>query len=83
MLQPGGKLDLALKAVPVHARRHLGRKDLDDDAPPQRRLFRQEDATHSAPTELALDAVGGTDGRLEPRGQFSQSVRPGWEVQQI
>ena len=76
MLQPRRELDLALEPVAIDARRHLGREDLDDHAAAERGLFREEDPAHAAAAELALDAVRGTDSRLEPLGQLSQG--PAW-----
>jgi hypothetical protein len=65
MLEPGGELDLPLKPFGAYARSHLGRQDLDDDRSAEAGLLGQEDATHPATTQLALDAVDIPDRRLE------------------
>ena len=39
------------------ARGHFGRENLHDDAPPERRVLRHEDAAHSPAAELALEDV--------------------------
>jgi hypothetical protein len=75
VLQPGSELDLALEPVAIDSGRHVGGKHLDHHPPAEGRLLRQEYAAHPATAQLSLDAVGGTDCRLESLYQFGH-VRP-------
>ena len=57
MLQPRHHLHLAPEAILVDRRGHLGRQHLDDHLAAQRGLLGQEDTTHPAATQLALDSI--------------------------
>jgi len=58
MLEPGYGEDLTSKSFCRHARRQLGREDLDDDFASQIVVFAHEHLRHSATNELALNGVG-------------------------
>ncbi len=62
MLQLGGELDLPLEPLLIHLGGHLGRQHLDDHLARESDLLGEEDATHPAAAQLALDAVGVTQG---------------------
>ena len=70
MLQVRGELDLLLEPRGAHFARELGWEQLDDNLAVQRRLGREEQATHAAAAQLLLDPV-----RVAERGlEASQQV---------
>ena len=54
----------------------LGREHLDDDLPAEPRLLGEEDAAHPAAAELALDAVGVADHRLQAGRELDDRQAP-------
>ena len=58
VLELRGGLDLAAEADPVQLGDDLPRENLDDDFSRCCPVDRDEHATHTAATELALDSVG-------------------------
>ena len=87
VLQLRGELDLAAEAVDVETRAELGRQHLDDDLAAERRLLGDEHAAHPPAAELALEAVGAAERRLQPgqqvghggpmEGGSRSTIRPG------
>ena len=75
ILQLGDELDLAMKAVEADAARQVGREELDDDLSIEASLGREEDVTHPAATELALDVVLGAERGLEAVAKLGH----GWD----
>jgi hypothetical protein len=75
MLKLGREHDLASEALTVHSGAKLGLEHLHDDGAPERVLERHEDATHSAASQLALDAVPGGESGLQLVAE-SVSQRP-------
>ena len=57
MLQLDRQRDLALEARDARAAREIRGQDLDDDGARERHLHGEEQPTHAAPAELAVDAV--------------------------
>ena len=57
LLQGGGGPDFALEPVHAQSLRQFRRQHLDDDLAAEAQFFREEDAAHAAPAELALQAV--------------------------
>src|SRR5690606_6747009 len=86
-------LDLAAKTLVVDARGEFGRQHLDDDLAAQRRVRRDEDATHAATGQLTLERVARREGGLELGGEFGHggmrvddsvpTARPGREVRGV
>ena len=61
--------------------RQLGREHLHDDLPLEPQFLGDEDAAHAAAAELALEAVGVTEGFLELAPQVGQdTATPCWSV---
>ena len=60
VLQRGGQPDLALESLGAHARGQLGRQHFHHNLPAEPHFLGEEDTTHTAAAELALDAVGVT-----------------------
>jgi hypothetical protein len=75
VLQPRDELDLAMEPVEAHATGQVRWKELDDDLAVQAPLGGQEDVTHPAATELALDGVGVAEGGLESLAEIGH----GWD----
>src|SRR5688572_14234357 len=65
VLQLRGELDLATEPFAVDAGSKIGRENLDDDFAIERPFRRDKHAAHPAATQLALDLVGGPNGRPE------------------
>jgi hypothetical protein len=66
MLERCRELDLAAKALDVHTRSRLGREHFHHHASSERRLPGKEDVRHPTAAELPFDAVGITEGTLQP-----------------
>jgi hypothetical protein len=75
VLQTRRELNFPLEALGAHASTHFRRKHLDDDLAAQARLFGEEDAAHPPAAELAPDAVGVADSRLDLRLESDGSDR--------
>ena len=74
MLQPGGELDLPVKALPVNPGGHVRRQDFDDDSPVQFYFQREKYTAHAAATQFLDEAVVVTDGCLKAIEEFGQEV---------
>ena len=74
-------LDLLLEPGRAHFACELRRQDLDHDLPVQRPLGRDEQPTHAAAAELALEHVHIAERRLKPRRE-EQVVHEGtsWKL---
>jgi Tol biopolymer transport system component len=72
MLQAGGELDLTLEALGAERGRELGQEHLEGDRPVMTEVVRQIDDGHSTAPELAVEGIGGGQGRLQLRGQVRQ-----------
>ena len=53
-----GELDLSLEPLGRHSSCEFRREDLHDELAPEPDFVEEEDARHSAATELALQSVG-------------------------
>jgi hypothetical protein len=65
MLQPRRELNLPAKALDADLRRELWRKYFHHDFTPQRRVLGDEDARHTAATELAIEPKVRAECRLQ------------------
>jgi len=64
VLQVGGDFDFLPEPRGADLAREFGREQLDHDLAVERRLSREEETTHPAAAELALDVVGVPEGGL-------------------
>ena len=62
VLQPRRRRDLAAEALDVHAGADLGPEQLEGDGPVVAQVVGEVDGRHSAPAELALEAVASLQG---------------------
>ncbi|HZI41245.1 MAG TPA: hypothetical protein VFD67_06060, partial [Gemmatimonadaceae bacterium] len=65
MLQLGAQLNLAPESFDIDCGGHLRMDNLHDHCAAERNFLGDEDATHAAAAELALDAVSVTESLLE------------------
>jgi hypothetical protein len=66
VLQPGGELDLPLEPLDVDRGAHVGGEQLDDYLAAQPGFLGEEDTAHPSASQFLQDAVGITQGGLQP-----------------
>jgi hypothetical protein len=67
VLESGSELDLALEAFGAERVSQVRVQHLERDRPVVAQVLSEEDGGHAAVTELALESVGGGEGRLQLR----------------
>ncbi len=73
VLQRGGKANLALEPLRAHPGRQLGWQHLHHHLPAEPHFVGEEHAAHAAAAQLALDAVGVSQRRLQAFSKLSHA----------
>ena len=74
VLQVGSDSDFLPEARSTDLAREFGREQFYDDLPVERRLSREEETTHAAAAELALDVVGVAEDTLQASLEIGHAV---------